>query len=68
MKRGLADASNNEGGTLRTPSGAALVAAIHDAYLSAVARAAAALVRDRLLLRRDAEAIVRLAERSTIGR
>ena len=40
----------------------------HDAYVSAVAKAADALARDRLLLRRDADEIVRSAENSTIGR
>ncbi|HCR04183.1 MAG TPA: hypothetical protein DIU18_03255 [Gemmatimonadetes bacterium] len=40
----------------------------HDAYVSAVASAAEALTRDRLLLKRDADEIVRSAENSTIGR
>jgi hypothetical protein len=40
----------------------------HDAYVSAVARVADDLTRDRLLLKRDADEIVRLAENSTIGR
>ena len=42
--------------------------ASHDVYVSAVARAADALVRGRLLLKGDAEAIVRLARESSIGR
>ena len=40
----------------------------HDAYVSAVSRAADTLTRDRLLLKRDADEIVRSAENSTIGR
>lgn len=40
----------------------------HDAYVSAVARAADTLTRDRFLLKRDADEIVRSAENSTIGR
>ena len=40
----------------------------HDAYVSAVASAADELVRGRLLLKRDAEAIVRLAEGSSVRR
>jgi hypothetical protein len=40
----------------------------HYAYVSAVARAADELTRDRLLLKRDADEIVRSAENSTIGR
>ena len=40
----------------------------HDAYVRAVARAANELVRDRLLLEADAEAIVRLAQQSSVRR
>jgi hypothetical protein len=40
----------------------------HDAYVSAVAHAADELVRDRLLLEADAEAIVRLARGSSVRR
>ena len=40
----------------------------HEAYVSAVARAADALVRERLLLSADAEEIVRRAEASDVGR
>ncbi|MCH7857283.1 MAG: hypothetical protein IIB37_11075 [Gemmatimonadetes bacterium] len=40
----------------------------HDAYVSAVAQAAERLVQDRLLLRRDAQAIVELAEGSMVAR
>ena len=40
----------------------------HDAYVSAVSQAADRLVQDRLLLQRDAEAIVERAEGSTVGR
>ncbi len=39
----------------------------HDAYVSAVSQAADRLVQDRLLLQRDAEAIVERAEGSTVG-
>ena len=39
-----------------------------EAYVEAVARAADELVRDRFLLRRDADEIVRLAEASSIFR
>ena len=42
--------------------------ATHDAYVSAVAQAAEHLVQDRLLLQRDAEAIVELAEASMVAR
>ena len=40
----------------------------HEAYGSAVADAAEELVPDRLLLREDADEIVRQAESSSIGR
>ena len=40
----------------------------HDAYVSAVAEATEALARDRLLLRRDADDIVRSAANSSVGR
>ena len=40
----------------------------HDAYVSAVRRAADALVSERLLLRADADQVVRRAEASDIGR
>jgi hypothetical protein len=40
----------------------------HDAYVSAVRRAADALVRERLLLRADADQVVRRAEASDVGR
>ena len=40
----------------------------HDAYVSAVAHAAEELVRDRLLLKSDAAAIVRLAQGSSVRR
>ena len=40
----------------------------HEAYVSAVSQAAEALVRDRLLLPRDAKEIVKLARGSEIGR
>jgi hypothetical protein len=39
----------------------------HDAYVSAVAQAANRLVQDRLLLQKDAEAIVERARESTVG-
>jgi hypothetical protein len=39
----------------------------HDAYVSAVTQAADHLVRDRLLLQRDASLIIERAEASTIG-
>ncbi|HUF76689.1 MAG TPA: alpha/beta hydrolase domain-containing protein [Longimicrobiales bacterium] len=42
--------------------------ATHEAYVSAVRQAADALVRERLLLRADADQIVRRAEASDIGR
>jgi hypothetical protein len=40
----------------------------HEAYVSAVAQAADRLVQDRLLLQRDADAIVERAEESKIGK
>ncbi len=40
----------------------------HDVYVSAIAKATEALARDRLLLRRDADEIVRSAADSMIGR
>jgi hypothetical protein len=40
----------------------------HEAYVTAVRRAADGLVRERLLLRADAEDIVRRAEASDVGR
>jgi hypothetical protein len=40
----------------------------HEEYVHAVSQAAEALVRDRLLLPRDAEEIVELARGSEIGR
>ena len=40
----------------------------HDAYVSAVAQAANRLVRERLLLQRDADAIVKLAAGSAVGK
>ena len=40
----------------------------HEVYVSAVAKATEALARDRLLLRRDADEIVRSAANSSVGR
>jgi hypothetical protein len=40
----------------------------HDTYVNAVAQAAGRLVRDRLLLQQDADAIVESAEGSMVGK